>query len=275
MIEIPEAAHLSAQLAERCAGKRIASVVAGSSPHKFAWYYGDREAYDRLATGKVFRSAHPVAGLVEGEAGDVRFLFSEGASLRFLPAGSPPPKKHQFLMTFEDGSMLVASIQMYGGVGVFRNGQNPNPYYLVSRQKPSPLTGAFDATYFASLHHAPGVQKLSAKAFLATEQRVPGLGNGVLQDILFNARINPRAMVADLAAQERLRLFRAVKRTLREMTDRGGRDTELDLDGKPGGYVTLMSRNTAGKPCPACGTPIEKAAYLGGSVYCCPTCQPV
>ena len=274
MIEIPEAAHLSAQLADRCAGKRIGSIVAGSSPHKFAWYYGDREAYSRLAAGKVFRSAHAVAGFVEGDAGDVRFLFSEGANLRFLPAGTPPPKKHQFLMTFTDGCALVASIQMYGGVGVFRAGENQNPYYLVSQRKPSPLTDEFDEAYFDTLFKTPGVEKLSAKALLATEQRVPGLGNGVLQDILFEAKINPRAKVTELATQSRHRLFRALRRTLRKMTDQGGRDTETDLDGKPGGYTTLMSRNTVGKPCPSCGTLIEKAAYLGGSVYFCPECQP-
>ena len=45
--------------------------------------------------------------------------------------------------------------------------------------------------YFWSLY--PGNhKKLTAKAFLATEQRIPGLGNGVLQDILWDAGIDPR-----------------------------------------------------------------------------------
>ncbi|MCP4664057.1 MAG: hypothetical protein GY856_52405 [bacterium] len=33
-----------------------------------------------------------------------------------------------------------------------------------------------------------------------------------------------------------------------------------------------MDRNAKGKPCPACGTPVEKISYLGGSCYLCPTC---
>ena len=37
----------------------------------------------------------------------------------------------------------------------------------------------------------------SAKAFLATEQRIPGLGNGCLQDILFRAGLNPRKKLED------------------------------------------------------------------------------
>jgi formamidopyrimidine-DNA glycosylase len=58
------------------------------------------------------------------------------------------------------------------------------------------------------------------------------------------------------------------------MTAKGGRDVQLDLYGHPGGYVTKLSKNTVGKPCPACGARIEKAAYLGGSIYFCPRCQP-
>ena len=58
---------------------------------------------------------------------------------------------------------------------------------------------------------------------LATEQRMPGLGNGVLQDILYRARTNPRSKVETLTAQQRKGLFDSVKRTLREMADKGGR----------------------------------------------------
>jgi formamidopyrimidine-DNA glycosylase len=43
---------------------------------------------------------------------------------------------------------------------------------------------------------------LSAKAFLATEQRIPGLGNGVLQDILFTAGIHPKRKMAAISEEE-------------------------------------------------------------------------
>jgi formamidopyrimidine-DNA glycosylase len=275
VIEIPEAVSLARQLTGRFGGKEISAVVAGQSPHKFAWYYGDRNQYASLSAGKVFDTAQPVGGMVEGSAGGVRFLFSEGTNLRFVAAGAPVPKKHQLLVTFTDGTALVVSVQMYGGMGVFRAGHCDNPYYLKAREMPSPLSGDFDAAYFEALvcRSAPG--SLSVKALLATEQRIPGLGNGVLQDILFRAKINPRAKVDALGAMQRKKLFQAVKKTLREMADSGGRDTELDLDGKPGGYRTVMSRNNVGKPCPECGAAIEKAAYMGGSVYFCPSCQAV
>jgi formamidopyrimidine-DNA glycosylase len=64
-----------------------------------------------------------------------------------------------------------------------------------------------------------------------------------------------------------------VKTTLSAMATQGGRDTELDLFGHPGGYKTILCKNTVNKPCPVCGITIKKEAYMGGSVYYCEKCQ--
>ena len=57
------------------------------------------------------------------------------------------------------------------------------------------------------------------------------------------------------------------------MAAEGGRDTEKDLYGENGGYHTILSKNTVGKPCPVCGSFIKKESYLGGSIYICESCQ--
>jgi len=75
------------------------------------------------------------------------------------------------------------------------------PDYDIAKARPSPLTDAFDRAYFAALF-AVDTPKLSAKAFLATEQRIPGLGNGVLQDILWTARIHPKRKMGELSEPE-------------------------------------------------------------------------
>jgi len=97
----------------------------------------------------------------------------------------------------------------------------------------------------------------------------------VLQDILFAAGLNPRRRIGALTEEELTRLHSALQDTLLEMVALGGRDTETDLYGAPGSYATKMSRHTVDRPCAVCGTTIVKQAYLGGSVYFCPTCQPV
>ena len=273
MIEIPEAVNLARQISEKVKGKKIAKVVAALSPHKFAWYNGDPKEYDALLRGKLVGPTVARAGIVEIKAGDVVLLFSDGVALRFHARGEKRPQKHQMLIEFEDGTALSASVQMYGGLICFKEGDYQNPYYEGARTKPSPLSDEFDQAYFKRLISPPDVQKLSTKAFLATEQRIPGLGNGVLQDILYNARIHPKRKVATLTGSERMALFQSVKSTLKEMAAQGGRDTEKDLSGQPGGYKTKLSQNTLNKPCPVCGGEIIKQPYMGGSIYFCDGCQ--
>lgn len=275
MIELPEAASLAKQLTETIKGKKIARVITGFSPHKFAWYYGDPKDYDARLRGKTIGTTEACAGMVEVHAGDARLLFGDGVVLRFHPKDERRPAKHQLLVEFEDGTAISASVQMYGGLWCFKEGEFQNKYYDVARSKPSPLTDKFDWTYFSKLINSAEVQNLSAKAFLATEQRIPGLGNGVLQDILYNAKIHPKQKVENLTNDERKTLFHSVKSTLKEMTGKGGRDITSDLFGKPGGYKTRLSQLTMDKPCPVCGGKIIKQPYMGGSIYFCSGCQKI
>lgn len=213
--------------------------------------------------------------MVEARAGKAVLLFGDGVVLRYHEPGEALPRKHQLLIGFEDGSVLTASVQMYGGLWCFPCGKMENPYYDAAREKPSPLTDQFDEAYLGDVISSARNRNLSAKGLLATEQRIPGLGNGTLQDLLLAAGIHPKRKVDTLGRPEEERLFHAVKRTLAEMTRLGGRNTERDLFGVPGGYRTKLSKNTVGGPCPECGAVIQKEAYMGGSIYFCPGCQPL
>ena len=139
---------------------------------------------------------------------------------------------------------------------------------------PDLLTNAFDEAYFDTLWNE-AKPSLSAKAFLATEQRIPGLGNGVVQDILFNSGIHPKRKLETMNDENRKRMFNSVKSTLKEMVDCGGRDTEKDLFNQKGGYMTILSKNTLMHPCRKCGGGLIRQAFLGGNIYFCPVCQPL
>lgn len=275
MLELPEALTIADQINAAVAGRRIANVTAAHTPHKFAWYHGDPQNYPGLLVGETIDKAFGYGGMVELHAGNAVLLFGDGAAPRFREESEGRPQKHQLLIEFEDLCSLSASIQMYGGIWCFRQGEYDNVYYRVAKEKPSPLSEKFDWNYFDRLISAPGAEKLSAKAFLATEQRIPGLGNGVLQDILYNSGIHPKRKIAALSGDDREALFRSVKSTLAEMTFQGGRDTEKDLFGRPGGYKTKAGKNTSGLACPVCGSIIKKENYLGGSIYFCEGCQAV
>jgi len=272
MLELPESNTIAEQINQTLVGKTIMNVYANQSPHKFAWFLGDPDTYQTLLCGKTIGKAEAISGMVEIYANDCRIVLGDGVNMRFFDSGEQLPAKHQLHIEFEDFSSLICSVQMYGGMWAFRDGEYDNAYYLVAKSKPSPLSDAFDRTYFDELFCA-AKPTLSVKAFAATEQRIPGLGNGVLQDILFNARLHPKRKLNSLSDDEISALFHSIKQTLLDMTMHGGRNTEKDLFGCPGGYVTKLSAKTKDAPCPVCGGEIVRMAYMGGNVYFCGTCQ--
>ena len=282
MLELPEVLARAAELRGTVVGKTVDKVLPPSKAHKFCWYSGEPETYHASLTGKKVIGAEGFGIFAElsfggGETetgqgknmGQNRLCVNDGVNMRLVSA-EKAPKNYQLLITFTDGSALVFTVAMYGGI-CLHDGNYDNEYYEKSRQAVSPLAPEFEEFFFRRKKEESG--RLSAKAFLATKQRFPGIGNGVLQDILFEARIHPKRKVETLTEEAWNGLYRATVSILREMTEQGGRDTEKDLFGNPGKYVTKMSKNGCAAGCPVCGGTITKEAYLGGSVYYCGTCQ--
>jgi ribosomal protein S13 len=114
---------------------------------------------------------------------------------------------------------------------------------------------------------------LSLKAFLATEQRIPGFGNGLCQDVLWNARLHPKTKLKQLNKDQIEKLYNTIINLTKEIVELGGRDTETNLLGEKGHYHTKMSILGLKEACPECGSEIIKENYLGGSIYTCPKCQ--
>ena len=272
MLEIPESKTISLQAGNILINKSIAEVITATSPHKFAFYCGEPVEYPKLLKGRQIKSTKGHGMFVDIHCDDnICITIGDGTNTRYYSSFEQSPEKHQLLIVFDDGSCVAFTVAMYGGIWVYR-GIFDNPYHQGSLNSISPLNDAFDEFYFDTICKST-TKDLSVKALLATEQRIPGLGNGVLQDILFNAGIHPKRKKSSLPDFEKAELFYSLKVTLKKMTDMGGRDTEKDLFGNPGGYKTLLSKNTIKNPCPNCGNVIVKEAYLGGAIYFCPTCQ--
>ena len=272
MIELPEARVLAGQISATLSGRTITRVQAAQSPHGFAFYSVDPMEYPKLLEGLVVDGAEAFGGRVEIRCGGMVLGLHDGVNPKLLAADVSLPKKHQLLLGFDDGSHLVCTVQMYGGMGVHLASTDENFYTRVAHEKPDPLGTDFTEDYFRSLLDR-AKPSLSAKAFIATEQRIPGLGNGVAQDILFTAGLHPKQKVMKLSEGALSRLYHSVVDTLRAMSEQGGRDTETDLFGQRGGYRCVLSKHTLPYPCPCCGGGIERFAYLGGHVYICPACQ--
>ncbi|MCD7973085.1 MAG: endonuclease VIII [Candidatus Azobacteroides sp.] len=272
MLEIPESKTMGEQVKAVLSGKKVQTVLPANSPHKFTWYNGDPLLYDKMLKGKTIIDANGHGMFV-----DIHFdshfhlTIGDGTNMRYYLPYESYPKKYQLLIIFENESFLAFTVSMYGAIYVYE-GELENAYHQKSRKSVSPLCETFDKSYFDNLFRQ--VKKnMSVKAFLATEQRIPGLGNGVLQDILFHAGLHPKRKAAELTDFEKEELFYSLKVTLKNMTAQGGRDTEKDLSGSFGKYKTLLSKNTYKNGCPTCGNEITKEAFMGGSVYYCNSCQ--
>ena len=271
MIELPETYVLAEQINRTLAGKTIKAATANTHPHSFAHYTCDPAMYGAMLAGKTVIAANPGIGSNGGSTeilcDDMLLVIS--TPIKYHAHGEKLPKSHQLLLAFDDDTYMSCTIQMWGSMLCV-------PFVKPSGDidKPSPLEDAFDEEYWDMLLQS-AKSNLSMKALLATEQRIPGLGNGVLHDILFNARLHPKRKLETLTDDDKCKLFNAVKTTLKAMRDSGGRDTQQDLYNQWGGYQTILSANSwkrSGR-CSVCSGDLVKAAYLGGAIYFCPTCQ--
>ena len=275
MIELPEAATIARQMTETLRGKRVATATRGNSPHKFAFYTRSPEEYASLLAGGTMGEAREYGSCLVAEVDPYLALVLGGGGERILyhEDGSTLPKKHQLLLQFADDTYLSVSVQGWGSVKLLRRDEIAADPYL-GPERVSPLEPAFTGDYFQSLFaQLPEGDGRAIKFFFISEPGIWGVGNGYLQDILYRARVHPRRKALETTADERTALYQATVDILRSATDLGGRDTERDLFNQAGGYVRLMDRRTAGQPCPACKTPVEKISFLGGACYLCPRCQ--
>ena len=273
MIELPEARVIARDLRKEILGKKIVSIGGNFTDHKFTFYLGDPTGYDEKLAGKSVTGIIDRNFYIEIEIEDYLLIMRDGANIRYFASGQDHPKKSKLLVEFDDGSFINVTTSMYACIGLLDKNSDPeNKYYALELSGIGALDKEFSRDYFKSLLHEKTL-KLSTKAFLATEQRILGIGNGVVQDILFNAKLHPKRKMSSLQEKDIDALYDSVINTLNKMREQGGRDTEKNIYGTDGGYETILCSKTYKNGCPVCHSEIRKEQYLGGSIYYCPNCQ--
>ena len=273
MFELPEYLILAKQMNKTLSGKKIKRGVLGNVPHKFVWYNRKHSEFEKLTKGKTVGEARARGRwlFIDLKPGYV-LLFGEcGGKMLYHPPGVKVPKKYHLYLTFEDNSFFTATTQMWGAFELHKKGEEQKRKY-VKDMRVTPVEDSFSFEYFCKLiDNLP--EKKSVKGLLTQDQLIPGLGNASAQDVMFKARLHPRHPVEELSKEQRRRLYKAITKTVREIIKKGGRYDEYDLYNNGGEYVRMMDKNAVGKPCPECGTKVQKIHYLGGACYFCPKCQ--
>lgn len=112
------------------------------------------------------------------------------------------------------------------------------------------------------------------KRALTDPRLFSGIGNAYSDEILHRAGLSPVAMTSRLTPDEIARLFTSTREVLLEWVQR----LRSEAQGKFPEKVTAFREGMAvhgryGKPCPRCGSKIQRIRYASNETNYCPSCQ--
>ena len=137
-----------------------------------------------------------------------------------------------------------------------------------------PLDAAFDeARWRAAL-----TRKDSAiKRVLLDQTTASGIGNIYADESLWAARIHPETPASVLSTRAAHRLLAEVRAVLEKALAEGGTSFDaqyVNVNGQAGYFAhSLNAYGRTGQPCPRCGRPIHRDAFMNRSSHFCPVCQ--
>jgi formamidopyrimidine-DNA glycosylase len=114
-------------------------------------------------------------------------------------------------------------------------------------------------------------RKDQVKVFLMDKSALDAMGNAYADEVLFEAKIHPKAFVRSLTDEDIDRLHDAIVTVLRDAKLEVAR-RRPPLDEKVRDFLKV--RNRHGASCPRCGATIRKAGVHGHDAFFCPECQP-
>ena len=101
-----------------------------------------------------------------------------------------------------------------------------------------------------------------------------GIGNAYSDEILHAAGISPLKLTERLDESEVRRLYEATQATLRFWSEKLCREAKASFPEKVTAFREEMSvHGRYGKPCPKCGTPVQRIVYAANEANYCPSCQ--
>jgi formamidopyrimidine-DNA glycosylase len=145
-----------------------------------------------------------------------------------------------------------------------------DPQTVLGGLGPEPLDPAFRAEDLYAMLHAHSRQ---IKPLLLDQSFLAGLGNIYTDESLHLARIHPHTIASRLSPEEAERLWVAVRTVLAEGIRRNG--ASIDWVYRGGDFQnSFRVYQQTGKPCPVCGTIIQRRVVGQRGTHFCPVCQP-
>ncbi|HSY88657.1 MAG TPA: DNA-formamidopyrimidine glycosylase family protein [Verrucomicrobiae bacterium] len=189
-----------------------------------------------------------------------------GALLPRASQGEAPAFTRLRLELSGGGSLYYTDPRRLGHIGL---AEDADQFIAAEKLGPDALDPKLTAARFRTLVEAA---RGNAKSVLMDQSRIAGIGNTYGDEILFQARLHPELPIRHLDAGDVTRLYRAMRRVLKEAITRGA-GSENFVDHLPASFL-LRHRHPGGR-CPRCGGPIALLRIAGRAAYYCPHCQPL
>jgi len=112
------------------------------------------------------------------------------------------------------------------------------------------------------------------KRSLTDPRTFSGIGNAYSDEILHRARLSPVALTQKLPPEAIRRLYDAIHTVLPEWTRRLRSEANGEFPEKVTAFRPEMAvHGRFGKPCPVCGTTVQRIRYAENETNYCPRCQ--
>ena len=248
---------------------------------------GARLEHVRLLTPFVLRSVDPPLSAAAGKAvvgfrrlgkrivialEDDLFLVIHlmiAGRLHWRPAGARPPGKIGLAaFDFSTGTLILteAGTKRRASLEVVR-GEN-----ALGQHDP----GGLDvfAAPLEAFHAALVAENHTLKRVLTDPRVFSGIGNAYSDEILHRARLSPVKQSQVLDAEEIRRLWEATRTVLTEWIERLRQESGDEFpEGVTAFRPAMAVHGRYGKPCPQCGTPVQRIVYADNETNYCARCQ--
>jgi formamidopyrimidine-DNA glycosylase len=274
--ELPEVEVVRKGLEDHVVGRTIESVRVLHPRAVRRHVAGAADFADAIA-GRPFAGARRRGKYLWLPVGEDALLAHLGMSGQLL-VGDParPLSSHvRVVFTFTDGGPdLRFTDQRTFGHLCFVPGGARLPA-TIAHIAPDPLEAAFDEE---ALTAALRRRRTGIKRALLDQSLVSGIGNIYADESLWRARLHWARATETLNRPQVGRLMAAVREVLTTALAAGGTSFDrlyVNVNGESGYFDrSLAVYGQVGKPCPRCGTPVRRDAFMNRSAFSCPRCQP-
>jgi formamidopyrimidine-DNA glycosylase len=160
----------------------------------------------------------------------------------------------------EAGSKRRASVCLFRGEAALAS-HNPGGLEVLETD-----LGSFKAALTSENH--------TLKRSLTDPHLFSGIGNAYSDEILHDAGLSPLRLTQRMGDSEIERLFEAAQRILRLWSERLSSEARESFPEKVTAFREEMAvHGRYRRPCPKCGTPIQRIVYAANEANYCPTCQ--